>query len=149
MAPHDEADPAAVLERLRQAINCRDLDALAGCFAPDYLSEFPAHPDRTFQGHEQMRKNWTQIFGGVPDLTATLLTCTVAGETAWAEWSWEGVRRDGAAFGMRGVTIQGVAEGRIVWTRLYMEPVTIGAGSDDAVRRNTGEASGVSPAGGA
>jgi hypothetical protein len=34
MAPHDEADSAAVIARLRQAINHRDLDAIADCFAP-------------------------------------------------------------------------------------------------------------------
>jgi hypothetical protein len=58
-----------------------------------------------------MRKNRTPIFADVADLAATLRTCVVIGETAWAEWSWEGTRRDGAAFGMRGVTIQGEARG--------------------------------------
>ena len=58
-----------VLQRLREAINRHDLDALAACFEPDYHSEFPAHPDRTFRGHEQMRKNWSQIFGAVPEKT--------------------------------------------------------------------------------
>lgn len=137
MGVQAEPDPAAVVELLQQAINRHDLDALAACFAPDYLSEFPAHPDRAFQGHEQMYRNWRQIFGGVPDLAATLRACTVAGETAWAEWDWRGTRRDGAAFAMRGVTIQGVVAGRIVWTRLYMEPVeAVGVGSDAAVRRD-------------
>lgn len=135
MERRDESGPAGVVERLRQAINQHDLDALTACFAEDYRSEFPAHPDRAFQGHAQMVKNWTQIFGGVPDLAATLVTCTAAGDTAWAEWDWRGSRRDGAPFAMRGVTVQGVADGRIVWTRLYMEPVEVtGAGSDAAVR---------------
>jgi ketosteroid isomerase-like protein len=135
MARHEESDPAQVVERLRQAINQHDLDALAACFADDYRSEFPAHPDRAFRGHAQMTKNWTQIFGGVPDLAATLVTCAAAGDTAWAEWDWRGTRRDGAPFVMRGVTVQGVADGRIAWTRLYMEPVEVtGAGSDAAVR---------------
>ncbi len=137
MGVQAEPDPAAVVELLQQAINGHDLDALAACFASDYRSEFPAHPDRTFRGHEQMRRNWAQIFGGVPDLAATLLACTVAGETAWAEWDWRGTRRDGAPFAMRGVTIQGIAGGRIAWVRLYMEPVeAVGVGSDAAVRRD-------------
>jgi len=138
MAALSESTPVTVIERLGQAINRHDLDALAACFAPDYLSEFPAHPDRTFRGHEQMRKNWAQIFGGVPDLTATLRSCSVAGETVWAEWEWQGTRRDGAPFAMCGVTIQGMSGGRIAWTRLYMEPVEGGVGSDEAVRRDVG-----------
>lgn len=131
--------PLSVIERLRDAIDAHDLDALAACFAPDYASEFPAHPDRAFRGHDQMRKNWTGIFAAVPDLTATLMRCTVDGDVVWAEWEWTGRRVDGARFAMRGVTVQGVERDRIVWVRLYMEPVEEGgAGSDAAVRQATG-----------
>jgi ketosteroid isomerase-like protein len=127
----------AVLERLREAVNRHDLDALAACFDPDYHSEFPAHPDRTFRGHEQMRKNWTQIFGAVPDIEAVLLRCASEGDTAWAEWEWTGTRSDGAPFAMRGVTVQGVQHDRIAWTRLYMEPVQEGGGgADEGVRQS-------------
>lgn len=148
MASQDRLAPAAAVERLQQAITLHDLDALVACFAPDYLSEFPAHPDRTFRGHEQIRKNWAQIFGGVPDLAATLRACTVAGETVWAEWEWRGTRRGGVPFAMCGVTIQGVIEDRIAWARLYMEPVVSGAGSDDAVRRDAGGAAPTAAIGG-
>jgi ketosteroid isomerase-like protein len=136
MATHTESGPTVVVERLAQAINGHDLEQLAGCFDPDYLSEFPAHPDRAFRGHDQMRKNWSQIFGAVPDITVTLLQCIADGETVWAEWAWRGTRPDHSPFAMRGVTIQGVRQDRIAWVRMYMEPVeTSGAGSDAAVRR--------------
>jgi ketosteroid isomerase-like protein len=88
-----ESEPSpttAVLARLQRAINQYDLDALAACFEPDYHSEFPLHPDRAFRGHEQMRKNWTQIFGTLPDIEAVLHGCTSEGDTAWAEWEWRG-----------------------------------------------------------
>lgn len=61
----------AVLERLLDATNAHDLDALTDCFAVDYANETPAHPDRSFTVREQVRRNWTQIFTGVPDLKAT------------------------------------------------------------------------------
>lgn len=132
-------DPLSVIERMRDAIDAHDLDALAACFAPDYASEFPAHPNRAFRGHDQMRKNWTRIFAAVPDLQAALVRCTAAGETVWAEWEWTGRQADGSRFAMRGVTVQGVERDRIVWARLYMEPVEeSGAGSDAAVRQVTG-----------
>ncbi len=131
--------PRSVIERLGDAINQHDLDALAACFAPDYASEFPAHPDRAFRGHAQMRKNWTQIFGGVPDIAATLLRSAAAGDTAWGEWDWRGTRADGAPFAMRGVTVVGVQDDRITWARMYMEPVEAsGAGSDAAIQRAAG-----------
>jgi len=126
-----------VLQRLREAINRHDLDALAACFEPDYHSEFPAHPDRTFRGHEQMRKNWSEIFGAVPDIEAALLRYASEGDTAWAEWEWQGTRSDGAPFAMRGVTVQGVRQDRIAWVRLYMEPVQEGdGGADEGVRQS-------------
>ena len=61
-------DPSLLvaIERIREATNQHDLDALVACFAPEYQSAFPAHPDRAFQGHAQLRKNWTQIFRTVP-----------------------------------------------------------------------------------
>lgn len=127
--------PLSVIERMRDAINAHDLDTLAECFAPDYASEFPAHPDRAFRGTEPMRKNWTQIFAGAPDIAATLLHCTVDGETVWAEWEWRGTRANSVPFAMCGVTIQGVRDDQIVWARLYMEPVQEGgAGNAAAIR---------------
>lgn len=125
----------AVIERMQRAIEGHDLEGLAACFASDYASEFPAHPDRIFHGQAQMRKNWAQIFGGVPDLTSTLVRCVADGETVWAEWDWRGSRRDGAPFAMRGVVISGVQDDRISWVRMYMEPVQVGDGTDVAVRR--------------
>ncbi len=133
-----QTQPSAlsVIKRLNDAINRQDLDALTACFEPDYRSEFPAHPDRTFVGHDQMRKNWTQIFGAMPDIKAVLLGCVAQGDTVWAEWEWRGTRPDGVRQIMRGVTVQGVQEDRIAWVRMYMEPVQEGgAGSDAAVRQ--------------
>lgn len=132
----NDLSPIAIVERIQRAINQHDLDALAACFDPDYQSEFPAHPDRAFRGHEQMRQNWTQIFGSVPDIEATVRGCAADGETVWAEWEWRGTRADSAPYLMRGVIIQGVRQGRIAWVRLYMEPVQ--EGSDvDAVGRQS------------
>ncbi len=117
------AAPTSTVERLLQAINAHDLDALVDCFDPNYRGEQPAHPDRSFDGREQVRANWTRIFTGVPDIEATLVRWAEEGETVWAEWSWRGTGVEGTSFAMAGVTVQGVADGRIVWARLYLEPV--------------------------
>lgn len=118
-------EAAEAIERLRKAISEHDLDQLVTCFAPDMRSEQPAHPDRNFTGCDQVRRNWTQIFAGVPDLRATLVRSTTSKDTGWAEWEWNGTRRDGVAFAMRGVTIVGVDDGAIAWTRFYMEPLQL------------------------
>jgi ketosteroid isomerase-like protein len=121
--------------RLRDAMNEHDLDALVAVFDPDVVSQTPAHPQRTFHGADQVRRNWEQIFAAVPDLHAELLDAATRGDTVWSEWDWTGTRRDGSAHKMRGVTIQTVDDGRAVAVRFYMEPVEVdGPGAGEAVR---------------
>ena len=115
--------PTECIQRIQHAINAHDLGALTLCFAPDYESEFPAHLERSFRGIEQMRVNWTGLFRGVPDIHAELLRSAEADDVAWTEWEWTGTQRDGEKFWQRGVTLQRVANGRVVWARLYIEPV--------------------------
>jgi ketosteroid isomerase-like protein len=124
--------PAAVVERLLAAVNADDLDAMLACFADDYVNEWPAHPQRGFRGKEQVRRNWSQILDGAPDLRARLPRIAVDGDTVWTEWDMSGTRRDGAAFLMRGVCIFGVTEGRLAWVRFYLEPVEETSGDVDA-----------------
>ena len=126
----------SALEGIRQATNQRDVDALAACFDPDYQSEFPAHPDRAFRGHAQLRSNWTQIFRAVPNIQAELVRYAVNGATLWAEWEWTGTLASGGLFLHRGVTIHGVAQGKTTWVRLYMEPVREGSPGIEALERN-------------
>ena len=133
----DMLSPVECMRRVQQATNAHDLETLTDCFEPDYASEFPAHPDRAFTGRSQMGKNWSQIFNAVPDIQATLIHWTVDGDTVWSEWEWKGTRLDGSAFLQRGVTVQGVPQGRVQWARLYIELVETGSGSDAAISRIT------------
>src|SRR4051812_38325708 len=112
-----------VVQRLRQAINDHDLDAIAACFAAHYRNDTPAHPARSFTGRDQVRRNWTQILAAVPDLSAELVASHADGRTVWAEWDWSGTRADGTPLHMRGVTVLGVDADTVEWARFYMEPV--------------------------
>jgi ketosteroid isomerase-like protein len=139
----DRADyePVAVVRRILRATNEHDIDALVACFADDYVSQWPQHPARSFTGTEQVHRNWSQLFGAVPDLTADLVDCTVHRETAWTEWEFGGHRVDGGVFLLRGVTVFVTREGRAVHGRFYLEPVELDSGdADDAVRRLVGSA---------
>jgi ketosteroid isomerase-like protein len=112
----------AMVERLVAATNAHDLDALEACFAPDYVNETPAHPARGFSGREQVRRNWEQIFRGVPDISSTA-RWVADGDTVWSEFEMSGTRLDGAAHHMAGVVIFGVRDGVAAWARFYLEPV--------------------------
>lgn len=141
-APPDDAVPN-LLERLVQATNTHDLKALVDCFAPDYRNETPAHPERGFIGREQVRRNWSQIFALVPDVTTEVLRYAARGNTVWSEWEHRGTRLDGSTHLMRGVVIFGIEDRCAAWARLYLEPVRGDDGdADEAVRRSlTGDAS--------
>ncbi len=129
-----------VVKRLVQATNSHDLDALVSCFAEDYTVEMPVHPSRGFRGSEQVRRNWEQIFGAVPDINLTLLGTAVDGDTVWTDQEMSGTRRDGSAHLMRGPVIFKVREGLIASARFYAEPVDAGAtGIDEAVRAHVGQ----------
>lgn len=130
--------PGVVIERLRQATNARDLDALVACFAPHYRNETPAHPERDFTGRDQVRTNWEQIFSVIPDIRAEVLRFAVDGDTVWSEWEHRGTRPDGSTHMMRGVVIFGVADGVANWARFYLEPVQDGDDVDQFRRRQLG-----------
>ena len=53
------------------ATNAHDLDALVDCFTPEGSRDgTAAHPPSAFDGREQVRSNWRQIFAFVPEAPA-------------------------------------------------------------------------------
>ena len=136
MGAQMKANPAEVVERLHQAMNRHDLQAFLACFDPNYRSEQPVHPNRGFGGREQVEKNWSALFEGIPDFHAELVATATEGDTLWSEWRWTGTRADEEPLDMRGVTVFGIENGRIVSGRLYMEEVEDAGGDiDETVRR--------------
>ena len=125
-----------IMDRLSSAMNGHDLDAFVSCFAADYQSRQPAHPNRAFRGSDQVRRNWEGVFAGVADFTAELvLSATTDDGVEIGEWHWNGTFADGSPFGMSGVIVAGVRDGQIAWGRLYMEPVEQdGADIDEMVQ---------------
>jgi hypothetical protein len=118
-------DLESLLLKLKHAFNTHDITSLIDCFEEGYYSEQPVHPDRTFQGKEQVRQNWSANFDEMSDFTVQLLRFSITSELIWAEWEWQGTRQDKSKLLMRGVTIMGVENSKIKWARLYVEPVEV------------------------
>ena len=128
--------PAELVEQLAHATSRHDLDGIVACFAEGYINETPAHPQRSFRGRDQVRRNWQQILTGVPDITAQVEKSVVDGDTVWSEWHMSGPRRDGELHEMRGVIIFDVAGELVTAARFYLEPVESRSGTvDTAVHR--------------
>src|SRR5215468_1579413 len=87
--------PQQVFERMIRAANRHDLDAMVACYAPDYRSEQPFHPERNFTGPEGVRKNWSFFFTTMPDYRIEVLNQVVDGNTVWAELHFLGTKTDG------------------------------------------------------
>jgi ketosteroid isomerase-like protein len=132
----NEPDALATVTRLLDATNEHDLDGIVRCFDPGYRNETPAHPDRSFTGSEQVRRNWSTILAGVPDLQSSLPAACVDGDEVWTEWRMSGTRRDGSTHEMAGVVVFTVHAGLIQAARFYLEPVERESGTaDDSVAR--------------
>ena len=127
-------DGETLVFKLKDAFNTHNIEAFVECFDEDYYSEQPIHPGRVFQGRDQARKNWASNFEEMPDFTAQLIRHAINNDSVWAEWEWQGTRKDNSKLFMRGVTIMGIKEGKITWGRLYLEPVEMnGKGIEAAV----------------
>lgn len=135
MTNHLGSETELVVERLHVAMNAHDIDAFVACFDEDYVSEQPAHPERAFRGRDQVRENWSAIFGGVNDFASELVRAAASGDVEWSEWRWLGTHDDGSRLDMAGVIVGGVRDGRVTWARLYVEPVERGGGGIDAAVR--------------
>jgi ketosteroid isomerase-like protein len=117
------SSPKSVFERMIRAANRHDLDAMVACFAPDFRSEQPLHPERDFTGQAGVRKNWSFFFTTVPDIQVDILNEVKEGDTVWAELHYHGMQSDGKKFNVKGVTLTGIQADQIIWARLYIEPV--------------------------
>jgi len=127
-----------IMSRLLTAMNAHDVNAFVACFAVDYDSEQPAHPNRAFRGRDQVRKNWEGVFAGVPDFTAELMLSAVTDDAVEVgEWRWRGTHTDGSPFAMKGVIVAGLQGDQIAWGRLYMETVEQGGVDIDQIVQET------------
>ena len=124
--------PEGPVRRMLAAANRHDLEAMVSEFAEDYRNVTPAHPARSFTGRAQVRKNWTALFAGLPDLTLTVHDAATGPDgKIWMEWSNRGTRPDGVVQHAAGVSILTVRDDRIAAAQFYLEPVDHGSGDVD------------------
>jgi len=108
-----------VVKRLLAALNSHDVEAVVACFGDDITSEWPAHPARSFDGRDHVRRNWEAIFARFPQITVSVTASVEVRDEVWGEWRY--VRAEGDE--LRGVVIVTVRDGLIRRSRFYMEEV--------------------------
>jgi ketosteroid isomerase-like protein len=135
--PLPTRSPGDVVRSLHRATAAHDLDGIVAHFAPDYELENPCRPDRSFKGHDQVRRNWAHILAEVTDLVFEERGLVEQGSRVWTEIAMRGHRPDGSEHDLRGVMIFRVEEGIIHAGTFYLAPVVRdGLDADAAVRAN-------------
>jgi predicted SnoaL-like aldol condensation-catalyzing enzyme len=125
-------NPKLVVERIQDAVNNHDVEAFIECLDPFYHGEEPAHPERAFRGREKIRSQWSAIFKRVPKFKSEIVRSIADRDAIWTEWYWHGMQTNGKKLEMRGVTIFGLREDRVLWSRIYVEPVEVGGAGIEA-----------------
>ena len=133
--PLPAPSPADVVRSLHRATVNHDLDGIVAHFSADYTLDDPIHPHRSFRGVDQVRRNWSAILAGMPDLVLDERRLVADGATVWTEIALRGHRPDGLEQVLRGVMIFRVAGDVIESGTFYLAPVVPdGLDADAAVR---------------
>lgn len=120
-----------LLEQMRAALDAHDLDAFLEFFREDYVGERPRHPGSPVSSREDVRSNWAEVISDVPDLRVEVPAAVEDGDRIWSEWRAYGTSRTGARLELRGVIIFGLQDGKVAWSRMYLEPVEQGLSLDE------------------
>jgi hypothetical protein len=126
-------------DRFFDAINRKDMDALAATVHPDFEMIVPQKPARGFKGKAQEVENIRYLCESHPDLVLTVLRKSRSGDEIWTEASLKAPNLEMAA-----VTIWTVdpATDTLLAGRYYSEPVQHEAADINAFMRNLGERGG-------
>lgn len=122
-----------VIQRLWQAWNAHDGEAVAACLQPDYQSQQPLHPERNFSGRDMARQSWNAIFSAIPNFHAELLRYAIHDTQVWTEWRWHGDHTDGPVFRAGGVMIFELSADSIASVRAYTETQTLACPDFDQI----------------
>ena len=93
------------LERLLDAFNAHDIDAVMSFFADDCVLEMPRGPDqwgRRLEGREQVREGLESRFAGIPDVHYGDARHWLAGGRGCSEWLLTGTSAEGKRTEVRG-----------------------------------------------
>ena len=101
----DDAARLDTLERMAQAFNAHDLDAIMSLFVDDCVFESPRGPEpwgRRFEGLEAVRDGLGARFSTIPDVRYGDGSHFVAGDRGVSEWTLTGTGADGVPLEVRG-----------------------------------------------
>ena len=116
----------ATLERLLEAFNAHDIDAVMSFFAADCVLEMPRGPDpwgRRLKGRERVREGLASRFAGIPDVHYGADRHWLAGDRGCSEWLLTGTSAEGEKIEVRGCDLFEFRDGQITRKDSYWKIV--------------------------
>jgi len=114
------------LERLLDAFNAHDLDAVMGFFTDDCVLDMPRGPDpwgRRLEGRDRVREGLASRFAGIPDVHYGDDRHWVAGDRGSSEWLLTGTSMEGKTIEVRGCDLFEFRRDKIVRKDSYWKIV--------------------------
>lgn len=96
------------LDRLFEAFNRHDADAVMACFAPDAVFFAAAGPDpigRRIEGHDAIRAAFVGVWTAMPDVAWTVRSSHLHEGGGLTEWLFTGTTADGRRTEVEGVDL--------------------------------------------
>ena len=115
-----------MLERLLDAFNAHDLDAVMRFFVDDCVLETPRGPNpwgRRFEGRDRVREGLAGRFAGIPDVHYGEARHFVNGSRGCSEWLLTGTNTEGERIEVRGCDLFEFRDGKIARKDSYWKLV--------------------------
>ena len=122
----DQAVTVETLERVLDAFNRHDLDAILVFFGEDAVLETPRGPDpwgTRFAGKARVREGLAARFAGIPDVHYAEDRHWVGGDRGVSEWLLTGTTTAGERIAVRGCDLWEFRDGLIVRKDSYWKIV--------------------------
>ena len=115
-------DVRAAIVRFNDAINRRDLTAIASMLTEDTVLENsnPSPDGRSFRGKPEVMAFWEQWLAANPDAHFELEEVIPAGQRCTTRWIYRKMR-DGAPWHLRGVDVFTLRDGKIAAKLTYVK----------------------------
>lgn len=123
---HGDEVTVDTLERILEAFNSHDLDAIMAFFADDCVLEMPRGPQswgRRLVGKDRVREGLASRFAGLPDVHYGQDSHWVCGTKGVSEWLLTGTTPDGQRVEVRGCDHFEFQNGKIVRKDSYWKIV--------------------------
>jgi len=122
----DETVTVETLERILEAFNRHDRDAIMEYFSDDCFFDFPRGPEpwgHRFIGKDQVREALAGRFKGIPDVHYGDDRHWVAGDRGVSEWTLTGTTTSGVSLKVRGCDLWEFRNGKVVRKDSYWKIV--------------------------